>query len=60
MTDYVTRAEFEAYQRDVRETLEGTDAGATADLGGLKGVLNDLLRRHTKHTHDTSVPRPQL
>lgn len=60
MTDYVTRAEFEAYQQNVRETLEGVDGGATADLGGIKGILNDLLLRHIRHTHDTSVPRPQL
>lgn len=41
--EYVGKAEFEAYQADVKATIEGTDGGATVENGGLKGIINWLI-----------------
>ena len=49
MPDCVTREEFEAYQRDVRETIKA-----------MKRQYDPIAEKFPKHSHDTSVPKPQL
>ena len=49
MAEYVTKEEFATYQEDVRNTLDA-----------MKRAYDPIAAQYPKHSHDTSVPKPQL
>ena len=44
---YITREEFEAYQQNVRETIEA-----------MKATYDEVATRFPRHIHETAVPKP--